>query len=116
MEDLPSYHKKQKNQVRLFITFVETADSPGDSEISFLMFLINIFIRRFAPERIYWSILENLGCNSWTIPAEPCRAVQPRRPPNPRGSKMCLPDIADGSLLDDRGSAPANHIHDTDGR
>ena len=75
-----------------------------------------MFLLRSASERIYWCFLENLGCSSRTILAKSDSAMQSRRPTNPGSPEMCVPDPADGHLLDDRGFATANHIYDTNGR
>ena len=69
-----------------------------------------------ANKRVCQGILENLGGDSGTIPAVSSYPVQWRRSSDSWGYEMCLPDITDGNILDDRGIATSNHIHDSYGR
>ena len=78
--------------------------------------VFEIFLYRPSSERIHFYFLENLGCSSWSLLAESHSALQPWGPTDTGSSEMCLPYIADGCLLDDRGSPTTHHFYDTNGR
>ena len=68
-----------------------------------------------ASKRVHQSVLADLGFGPGPPPSVAHRPAQRCGPDDGGGHEVRLPDPPDGSLLDDRGSPAAHHLHDPDG-